>query len=243
MEVQLTDYENAAYAVFIVLLTRAIMSLGLNFYLPISKVRFGSFRFSAASSGATLNSRIAAGAQVDENMHRAHRRDAIHTQKFFFRKNLFNPKPGHACDPPLDTPLPASASLSATANGTSLPQRPNGISSHTRESSAASVASSAPSPGCSSHNASRATSPLPTPAFGPVEDEYAEFTINEIFNGDGKDFPGLIGVIRLYLKEQEKEGKVSEEVKKGVERSLDLVKRRADGTSTFLFPLFVPSLS
>lgn len=39
MEVQLTDYENAAHAVFIVLLTRAIMNLGLNFYLPISKVR------------------------------------------------------------------------------------------------------------------------------------------------------------------------------------------------------------
>lgn len=38
MEVQLTDYENAAFSVFIVLLTRAIMSLGLNFYLPISKV-------------------------------------------------------------------------------------------------------------------------------------------------------------------------------------------------------------
>lgn len=37
MEVQLTDYENAAFSVFIVLLTRAIMSLGLNFYLPISK--------------------------------------------------------------------------------------------------------------------------------------------------------------------------------------------------------------
>lgn len=40
MEVQLTDYENAAFSVFIVLLTRAIMTLGLNFYLPISKVRF-----------------------------------------------------------------------------------------------------------------------------------------------------------------------------------------------------------
>ncbi|GAA5876253.1 hypothetical protein JCM8547_003748 [Rhodosporidiobolus lusitaniae] len=67
MEVQVTDFENAAFAVFIVLLTRAIMTLGLNFYLPISK--------------------------VDENMHRAHRRDAVHTQKFFFRKTLFDPKP------------------------------------------------------------------------------------------------------------------------------------------------------
>lgn len=38
MEVQLTDFENAAFAVFIVLLSRAIMSQNLNFYVPISKV-------------------------------------------------------------------------------------------------------------------------------------------------------------------------------------------------------------
>lgn len=38
MEVQLTDFENAAYAIFIVLLTRAIITFGLNFYMPISKV-------------------------------------------------------------------------------------------------------------------------------------------------------------------------------------------------------------
>lgn len=39
MEVQVTDFENAAFSVFIVLLTRAILSFGLNFYIPISKVR------------------------------------------------------------------------------------------------------------------------------------------------------------------------------------------------------------
>jgi len=38
MEVQLTDYENAAFAVFVVLLSRAILSFGINFYIPISKV-------------------------------------------------------------------------------------------------------------------------------------------------------------------------------------------------------------
>lgn len=38
MEVQLTDFENAAFSVFIVLLTRAIITFGLNFYIPISKV-------------------------------------------------------------------------------------------------------------------------------------------------------------------------------------------------------------
>lgn len=42
MEVQMTDFENAAYAVFIVLLSRAIMSMNLNFYMPISKVQIAS---------------------------------------------------------------------------------------------------------------------------------------------------------------------------------------------------------
>ena len=37
-QIQLTDFENAALVVFVVLLTRAILSFGLNFYIPISKV-------------------------------------------------------------------------------------------------------------------------------------------------------------------------------------------------------------
>jgi len=38
MEVQMTDFENAAFAAFIVLLSRAILAFNLNFYIPISKV-------------------------------------------------------------------------------------------------------------------------------------------------------------------------------------------------------------
>lgn len=33
-----TDFENAAYAVFVILVTRATLAFGLNFYIPISKV-------------------------------------------------------------------------------------------------------------------------------------------------------------------------------------------------------------
>ncbi|WFD30830.1 glutamate--cysteine ligase [Malassezia sp. CBS 17886] len=61
MEVQLTDFENAAFSVFIVLLTRVILSYNLNFYMPLSL--------------------------VDTNMQRAQQRDAIHTQRFFFRRD------------------------------------------------------------------------------------------------------------------------------------------------------------
>jgi glutamate--cysteine ligase catalytic subunit len=37
-EAQLTDFENAAYVCFVVLLTRVILSYHLNFVMPISKV-------------------------------------------------------------------------------------------------------------------------------------------------------------------------------------------------------------
>ena len=38
MEIQMTDFENAAFSIFVVLLTRVILSYDLNFYIPISKV-------------------------------------------------------------------------------------------------------------------------------------------------------------------------------------------------------------
>lgn len=60
MEVQPTDFENAAFSIFVVLLSRAILSFGLNFYIPISR--------------------------VDENMAKAQRRDAARGEKFWFRK-------------------------------------------------------------------------------------------------------------------------------------------------------------
>jgi glutamate--cysteine ligase catalytic subunit len=63
MEIQITDFENAAFAVFIVLVTRVILSFGLDFYIPISK--------------------------VEEGMKRAHKRDAVLREKFWFRRNVF----------------------------------------------------------------------------------------------------------------------------------------------------------
>ncbi|KAI2605954.1 GCS-domain-containing protein [Hypoxylon fragiforme] len=67
MEIQITDFENAAFAVFMVLITRAILSFDLNFYIPIAK--------------------------VDENMETAHARDAVLEKKFYFRKNPFPNRP------------------------------------------------------------------------------------------------------------------------------------------------------
>ena len=62
MEVQLTDFENAAFTVFIVLVSRVILYFDLNLYQPLPK--------------------------VDENMKRAQGRDALLSQKFWFCQSL-----------------------------------------------------------------------------------------------------------------------------------------------------------
>lgn len=62
MDIQLTDFENSAYIIFTVLLARMIISLNLNFQIPMSKVH--------------------------ENFARAVEKDAILTQKFWFKLNI-----------------------------------------------------------------------------------------------------------------------------------------------------------
>jgi len=68
MEVALTDFENAAFSVFTVLLSRVILAFDLNFYAPMSL--------------------------VDENMQKAHGRDAVTETMFYFRKNVFSSSDG-----------------------------------------------------------------------------------------------------------------------------------------------------
>ena len=62
MELQLTDFENAAFTAFTVLLTRVILTFDLNLYIPLSR--------------------------VDANMQRAHSRNAAAKGKFFFRRHM-----------------------------------------------------------------------------------------------------------------------------------------------------------
>jgi glutamate--cysteine ligase catalytic subunit len=156
MEVQITDFENAAFSVFIVLITRAILSFDLNFYIPITK--------------------------VSENMETAHAHDAVLENKFYFRKNPF----------PVRPPRPYSSTGARSATNTPVPSRP------------------------------------PTPT-GPVEDEYAQMTVNEIINGshhDDYEFPGLIPLVESYLDSMN----VDVETRCELANYLDLIRKRADGT-------------
>ncbi len=62
LDVQLTDYENAAMAALVAMIVKLINTEGLNFILPITK--------------------------CDVNMERAHKRSALLSQKFYFRTNV-----------------------------------------------------------------------------------------------------------------------------------------------------------
>jgi glutamate--cysteine ligase catalytic subunit len=156
MEIQITDFENAAFSVFIVLITRAILSFDLNFYIPITK--------------------------VSDNMEMAHRRDAVLDSKFYFRKNPF----------PVRPPRPYSSNGSRSGTATPMISRP------------------------------------PTPT-GPVEDEYAQMSVDEIINGSkegsGNSFPGLIPLVESYIDSLN----VDVTTRCELARYLDLIRKRADG--------------
>lgn len=66
-ELQMTEFENAAYVTFVVLLTRTILTFNLDFVVPIS--------------------------MVDKNMETAQKVDAVLNQKFWFRKDILT----HGC--------------------------------------------------------------------------------------------------------------------------------------------------
>ncbi|KZT42485.1 glutamate-cysteine ligase catalytic subunit [Sistotremastrum suecicum HHB10207 ss-3] len=174
MEISLTDFENAAFSIFIVLLSRAILSFGLNFYVPMSK--------------------------VDANMQRAQKRNAAREGTFFFRNSVF--------------PVGSERRYTTTAPVTP-PDLPNGCG-----------------PSINKENKLRNCYPeVPPPADPeklrvPIEEEYEEMTIDEIINGKGNDFPGLLGLVHAYLNSLD----VDFPIKRKLRKYLALIEQRADGT-------------
>jgi len=173
MEVQLTDFENAAFSVFIVLLSRAILAFNLNFYIPISK--------------------------VDENMARAQKRDAVREGKFFFRKNVL--PPGYI-SPAMSTPS-SSGSCSPVEWQGGIPPKERKL-----------------------RNCFPRVPPPPMLLDTPVKDEYEEMSIEEIFNGKGATFPGLLGLVEAYLETLD----IDPSERRRINKYVDLVRRRANGS-------------
>jgi len=112
MEVQLTDFENAAFTAFIVLITRALLVFDLDLLVPLSK--------------------------VDDNMKRAHELGAVTKCCYWFRKQVV---PQDICQSVCETePVPST-----------------------------------------------------------LGDAYEEMTMNEVINGKGCYFPGLVPLCYAYL--------------------------------------------
>jgi glutamate--cysteine ligase catalytic subunit len=165
MEVQLTDFENAAFTVFFVLLTRCMLAFDIGFYIPLSN--------------------------VDENMRRAHLRDAVNTQKFYFRKHIAPPE--DSTDAPV---IPRSLSSDHLSELVALKSSPG--SSSSAASTAAAVATTATTLG------SVETTPTKRKCAGKgptlkKEDDYEEMTMSEIFLGKEDYYPGLLPLIYAYL--------------------------------------------
>ena len=110
MEVQLTDFENAAFTVFIVLLSRVILYFDLNLYLPVRPTAFRPRptcreNWAPAESASACCRELVAlsrrvrmdGAcartvrqmsKVDENLKRAQGQDAVLKSTFWFSQSL-----------------------------------------------------------------------------------------------------------------------------------------------------------
>lgn len=188
MEAQPTDFENAALAAFVVLLSRAILFFGLTFYVPISKVR----PFEARCS-------ITEGAQVDENMARAHVRDAAREGRFWFRKDVFASSNGDsaATSPAGPTPTYQLSDAVPCVDGSCaelLPLPPPAIGT---EATNAVTNDSLGMPGVAALEEARlgrrketrlrnCFPAVPPPARGvpgPVDKEYEEMSLREVFCG------------------------------------------------------------
>jgi len=177
MEVQFTDFENAAFTVFVVLVTRVLLAFDLALYIPLSK--------------------------VDENMKRAQQKDSINNLKFYFRKHIAPPEIEDEVfltisrtssretleafiqnDQSNSSPLKDSNSL----NNSETPLKSNNTPLKSNDVSPIDSKSPADnkSPDCRRNL--------------PKEDSYEEMTADEIFNGkDGGYYPGLIPLVYAYL--------------------------------------------
>jgi len=239
----MTDFENAAFSVFIVLLSRAILKFGLNFYIPISK--------------------------VDENMQRAQKRDAVHQQKFFFRKNVLpvhlehsykfheprTPSASGSASPPSrdESAKSSGCGCGCGCNGSSKKegqtQRPmsNGVAhphvelnghTHHQKPIVEKVIETLTAGVTEKETTLRNCFPEVTlntqpPANGvdderrriPVEEEYEEMTIEEVICGKG-EFPGLLGLVNAYINSLD----VDFKSKRKLRKYLELVRMRSNGT-------------
>ncbi|KAJ3352108.1 hypothetical protein GGF32_003910 [Allomyces javanicus] len=231
MEAQLTDFENAAFSVFIVLLSRVILCLDLDLYLPLSL--------------------------VDKNMQTAQTRDAVLTGKFWFRHaGVYDPArnaPAAAAEccrrscraegdvsratsddednapvrpasapvkngtPPVPVPAddcPGCATFAPRSRSNS-PLRRLVETASTAASAAASATSTPP----------RSPSPASVDGDSAAPATWSLLSMDEIINGNSAGVLGLVPLVRMFLDTLE----VPVDVRTRVDAYLQLIADRAAG--------------
>lgn len=139
-------------------------------------------------------------------MERAQKRDAARKARFWFRRSVYPPGEERPRNPNAEIDLPTPPSELDDEVDLLVNPRHKGDCGR-----------------CRTHAAF--LSPVEQERLTSVEEEYEEMTINEIINGKGEDFPGLLGVVNEYVKTLD-----VEYVKKlALRRYLNLIKQRADG--------------
>eukprot|EP00903_Cladosiphon_okamuranus_P014848 g13749.t1 len=157
METQATDAENAAFVVFVVLVTRVILAFDLNLYIPLSK--------------------------VDDNMKRAHERDAVHQRKFWWRMHMAPPDQNK------------NKSNGAT-NGDGHAVGGDGERAYPCELS---EGGRAPAPVGQEHKDCTEQTDQDHKACDEHMQGHEEMTIEEIMLGKGDYYPGLVPLVYAYL--------------------------------------------
>jgi glutamate--cysteine ligase catalytic subunit len=199
MEMQMTDFENAAFTVFIVLLTRTILTFDLNLYIPISR--------------------------VDTNMQRAHSRNASAKGKFFFRRHMAPLEEGDdgygvkytsmfsrvASTSALSAELLEGEDDGSTSTTTSSTRNATTATTTAATTTATTTATAATattttfttmnSTGLLDENGTNMKRKKAPVARGSSDEEnsFEEMTMKEIMTGKGDYFPGLIPLVRAYL--------------------------------------------
>lgn len=170
MEIQLTDFENAAFTAFIVLLTRVILTFDLNLYLPLSK--------------------------VDANMQRAHSRNAAMMGKFFFRRHMAPLEKG---DDGYGVEYASMFSRAANGGGDDTDVTSPDLVSTASEISNTTASSEVGGGGSGGMDVSTQRKLAPCAPGGSEENSYEEMSMAEIMCGTGDYYPGLIPLILAYL--------------------------------------------
>lgn len=187
MEIQITDFENAAFAIFIVLITRVILSFNLNLYIPI--------------------------ARTTENMETAHKRDAVNTETFWFRKNPFS----SSSDPPSPSHNDSVNQNHAQASPQST-EPPNVQDEYQRMTINEII--NGPKP--RSTNTTTTNNHTQTNHTNNINDS----TTSDSSSSSTAAFPGLIPLLYLYLSSLN----LSVSTRCAIERYLNLISARADGS-------------